>query len=221
MFRIVMIFFLALAVMTPSLACQFNKRTSPSAVYIADTPQSQNEKPAQSGSTVNQAHDGKWWLSLGKEERIAYVAGYIDYYVYVRKGPLSFSDALDTYVEYMAKKLNNSGADRGKPIFEVLETIAAKSVARPNKGGEEISGGIFDGDYWRQLERSERIAFIQGLLDCQRKDEKAVTRFSRGDDSYVAQISQWYGVKEDDPSEINEKRESKKIHEVMNQFKDK
>jgi hypothetical protein len=172
-----------------------------------------------SGSTGDQAHDGKWWLSVDKDQRLGFVAGYMDCYVFVRKGPLPFLESWYQYEQRVTGYLKKHVADRSKPVTEVLEAIAAKPVAKTIKWEEEH--GIFDGDYWRQALPSERVGFIQGFLECQRKDGKAVAKFSRSDDLYVAQISQWYGIKEDDPAEINPERESKKIADVLYTFKDK
>ena len=173
-----------------------------------------------SGSTGDQAHDGNWWLSVDKDQRLGFVAGYMDCYVFVRKGPLPFLESWYTYEERVTEHLKKHVADRSKLVTQVLETIAAKRGTKPN-GNRGEKHGIFDGEYWRQALPSQRIGFIQGFLECQRKDGKAVAKFSRSDDWYVAQISQWYGVKEDDPAEINEKRESKKIADVLYTFKDK
>ena len=173
-----------------------------------------------SGSTGDQAHDGKWWLSVDRALRLGFVDGYIDCYVFVRKGPLPFLESPNQYEQRVTEHLKNHVVDSGKSVTQVLETIAAKPVAKiPGKWDEEH--GIFDGDYWRQAEPSQRVGFVQGFLECQRKDGKAVAKFSRNDDWYVAQISQWYGIKEDDVGEINPKRESKKIADVLYTFKDK
>jgi len=173
-----------------------------------------------SGSTGDQAHDGKWWLSVDKDQRLGFVDGYIDCYVFVRKGPLPFLESPNQYEQRVTEHLKNHVSDCSKPVTQVLEVIAAKPAAKTTGKWEE-EHGLFDGDYWRQAEPSGRVGFIQGFLECQRKDGKAVAKFSRSDDWYVAQISQWYGIKEDDPGEINPKRESKKIADVLYTFKDK
>jgi len=173
-----------------------------------------------SGSTGDQAHDGKWWLSVDKDQRLGFVAGYIDCYVFVRKGPLPFLESWDQYEQRVTEHLKKHVADSSKPVTQVLEAISAKPVAKTLDKWEE-KHGVFDGDYWRQAAPSQRVGFVQGFLECQRKDGKAVARFSRSDDWYVAQISQWYGIKENDPGEINPERESKKIADVLYTFKDK
>jgi len=159
-------------------------------------------------------------LSVDEYQRLGFVAGYMDCYVFVRKGPLPFLESPYTYEERVTEHLKNHVADRGKPVTQVLEDIAAKPVAKTLDKWEE-KHGVFDGEYWRQAEPSQRVGFVQGFLECQRKDGKAVAKFSRNDDWYVAQISQWYGIKEDDVGEINPKRESKKIADVLYTFKDK
>jgi hypothetical protein len=140
--------------------------------------------------------------------------------VFVRKGPLPFLESWDSYEQRVTGHLKKHVAERSKPVTQVLEAIAAKPLAKTTDKWEE-EHGIFDGDYWRQAEPSQRVGFVQGFLECQRKDGKAVAKFSRSDDWYATQISQWYGIKEDDPGKINPKRESKKIADVLYTFKDK
>jgi hypothetical protein len=174
-----------------------------------------------SGSTGDQVHDGNWWLSVDKDQHLGFVDGYMDCYVFVRKGPLPFLESPYQYDERVTEHLKNHVADRGKPVTQILEAIAAKPPMTRITGKWGEKHGLYDGEFWRQTLPSGRVGFVQGFLECQRKDGKAVARFSRSDDWYVAQISRWYGIKEDDPAEINEKRESKKIADVLYTFKDK
>src|SRR5262249_27861355 len=102
-----------------------------------------------SGSTGDQAHDGNWWLSVDKDQRLGFVDGYIDCYVFVRKGPLPFLESPYQYEQRVTEHLKNHVADRSKPVTQVLEAIVAKPVTKPSgKWGEKH--GYFDGDYWRQ-----------------------------------------------------------------------
>lgn len=173
-----------------------------------------------SGSTGDPAHDGKWWLSVDKDHHLGFVAGYIDCYVFVRKGPLPFLESWYQYEQRVTEYLKDHPTESSKPVTKVLEAIAAKPMTKTTDKWEQ-KHGVFDGEYWRQAMPSQRVGFVQGFLECQRKDIKATAKFSRTDDWYTAQISQWYGIREDDPAEINSKRESKKIADVLYLFKDK
>ncbi len=108
------------------------------------------------------------------------------------------------------------------PVVSVLVKLGLQG--RPqSSGGENYpeKHGIFDGEYWRQSIPNHRLGFVEGYLACQRSDGKPAATFSRMAAWYAAQISRWYGVKADDPSEINEKRSGKKIGNVLYLLRDK
>ncbi len=89
-----------------------------------------------------------------------------------------------------------------------------------DKGGERVSGTIFDGDYWRQSVPDHREGFIQGFLACYGELKTRTARFPKPDSWYVSEISKWFGVKEVDPAEVDVKRESFGIATVLFKFKD-
>jgi hypothetical protein len=86
-----------------------------------------------------------------------------------------------------------------------------------DKGGERFS---FDGEYWRQAVPDQREGLIQGFLACYGELATRTARFSKPDSWYVSEISKWFGVKEDDPGEIDLKRQSVGIATVLFMFKD-
>jgi hypothetical protein len=61
---------------------------------------------------------------------------------------------------------------------------------------------------------------FEGYIVCQKKYGNPMAVFSQSAEWYVAQISQWYGIKADDPGEISEKRSPQKIADVLYWFKD-
>src|SRR5262249_31962470 len=113
----------------------------------------------------------------------------------------------------------------------LIPDVVAQIIARPamralmnerakDKGGERASGTIFDGDYWRQSLPDQREGLIQGFLACYGELKTRTARFSKPYSWYVSEISKWFGVKEDDPAEIDSKRESVEIATVLFKFKD-
>src|SRR5262249_33839262 len=112
-----------------------------------------------SGSTGDQAHDGKWWLSVDKDQRLGFVAGYIDCYVFVRTGSLPVLEVANQYEQRVTEHLKNHLADRSKLVTQVLEAIPAKPATETADKWEE-EHGLFDGEYWRQALPSHRAGFI-------------------------------------------------------------
>jgi hypothetical protein len=74
----------------------------------------------------------------------------------------------------------------------------AKTTRLP--GGEIQPGkhGVFVGDYWRQMEELQRLGFLQGFIECQRRDPRSTAQFSRSDEWYVSEISRFFGIREDE-----------------------
>ena len=77
--------------------------------------------------------------------------------------------------------------------------------------------GPYDsGDEWRASSQLERLGMIQGFLECyERHTHSERGTFSQPREWYVRKISDWYGVKPDDPSEVDPKTVKDKIPEVL------
>ncbi len=160
-------------------------------------------------------YDGNWWRSTDHDQHIGFLVGYIDCYAYERKGPLLFEESWYQYENRITKFFQDHPAESGKSVVQALETVA------PQKGKIATEKHLFfDGEYWRQSVPTQRLGYVQGFFQCYRNTATRKTSFSKPDEWYVSQISKWFGVKEDDPSEINEKRVNIKIGDVLFKFKD-
>jgi hypothetical protein len=169
------------------------------------------------------SYDGKWWNSVSKGERTGFLAGYIDCMAY-DAGQKNMADASwDLLEPKITKFYRGSASDLIKPVATVLVQVSSRGIPPKSGEGETYSEkhGIFDGEYWRQLSDDERLGFIEGYVACQKQYNKPAASFSHEARWYVAQISGWYGIRADDPSEISEKRSSKKIADALFLFKDK
>jgi hypothetical protein len=169
------------------------------------------------------SYDGKWWNSVSKDQRTEFIAGYIDC-ASDDAGQLNLANASWNLLEPKITKFYRENASNlMKPVITVLLQITLQERPQKRKDGEVFSEkhGIFDGEYWRQIMDEERLGFIEGYLACQKQYNKPAASFSREAQWYVTQISNWYGIRADNPSEINEKRSSKKIADVLFLFKDK
>ncbi len=168
------------------------------------------------------SYDGKWWNAVSKDERTGFLAGYIDCAVY-DAGQKNMADASwDLLEPRITRFYRGNASDLMKPVATVLVQLSSQGSPQKPKDGESYSEkhGIFDGEYWRQLLDDERLGFVEGYMVCQKQYKKPAASLSHEAKWYVAQISKWYGIQPNDPSEINEKRSSKKIADVLYSFKD-
>ena len=175
----------------------------------------------------NPAYDGKWWLSVSENQRQGFLQGYAACYIYDTDGKLEFEESRYTYEPRITGYLQSNSDEQSKSIEEMFWKMAQPPYAQPvhkSPGpAEEVKGkyGYVDGDYWRQAEVPHRLGFIQGFLYCYSKHAK-VRRgtFSKPVSWYVEAISKWFGVKSDDPAEINLARFNVKIPDVLFRFRD-
>ncbi len=169
------------------------------------------------------SYDGKWWHAASKDERTGFLAGYIDCAVY-EAGHNQLAGASWNVLEPKVTKYYDTHVSELQiPVESVLVKLGSQERPQKNSGGENYheKHGIFDGEYWRQSAPAHRLGFIEGYLVCQKAESKPTATFSKGADWYAAQISQWYGVRADDPGEINPKRVDRKIANALYLLKDK
>jgi len=168
------------------------------------------------------SYDGKWWNSLSHNEKLIFLAGYIDCAVY-DAGQKNMSGVSWYSLEpEVTKFYRENTSDIGKPVITVLTQFGPTEKLKTPPGGEPYPGkhGMFDGEYWRQALDDGRRGFITGYLACQQEFKKPEASFSHEIQWYVDQISKWYGIQPDDPSEINEERYLEKIADVLYTLKD-
>src|SRR5437588_6090028 len=125
---------------------------------------------AQSGPN----YDGRWWLSISKQERLGFFEGYATCYLNDTDGKLRFAESGYTYEPRLTEYLHANPTEQDKSIEDLLWKMAAPPYARRltvPEGGETVKGkyGYLDGDYWRQNVGTQRLRLIQGFLYCYSK----------------------------------------------------
>jgi hypothetical protein len=169
-------------------------------------------------------HDGAWWNSVSVQHRTGFLAGYID---------CALNDAGEKQYEAVAwnvaeqavtKRYSAHAAELKTPVSSMLVQFVKEQKPGPiQPGGEVYPGkhGIFDGEYWRQSPPEHRLGFIEGYLERHAKIANSGVSYAQPAAFYVKQISNWYGIRADDPGEINAKRSPRKIADVLYLFREK
>jgi hypothetical protein len=173
------------------------------------------------------SYNGKWWLSVTKQQRLGFVEGYAVCYSYDTDGTVKFTESRYAYEPRLTEYLSKNRNEDDEPIEDLLLKIAVPPYARtvaPAPGQPEIAKGKYgylDGDYWRQNVDTHRLGLVQGFLYCYSRHARVKRgTFSKPASAYLEAISKWYGVKADDPSEINLQRMNAKIPDVLFRFRD-
>jgi hypothetical protein len=161
--------------------------------------------PAQSSHL--DGYNGQWWSSLTQNEKVQFVSGLSDCFIYDAHGRHAVSPsslAARKITDYYESHPNRS-ASSVLAVFHGLGDSAAWASERH---------GYFDGDYWRMLDNTGRHSFVLGYLAC--RSVYLHTQMRDIPDVYVAKISTWYRVGSAAPSdEVDPSRASDKIGDIL------
>ena len=167
--------------------------------------------------------EGVWWQSAPRDERLGYLAGYIDCAVYDAGKDMGRQSWYS-----LAPKISAQYAKRSdklmQPVSAILkELVSAEAVRHGEEGGEHYDEkhGFFDGEYWRRGGGEHRLGFIEGYLDCWKTEGVKGGKFSMPAGKYVALLSDWFGISANDPRMVRADRATKKIAEALWIFRDR
>jgi len=141
-------------------------------------------------SAVTPVLDGRWWRAISGGERLGYVNGYEDCYVYDAKGAHTATGwTANRYVGAVEEHYRQHPDQRTTPVSSVLKEINRTGRARPvPAGGEEWkeNHGYYDGLWWRGASAPEQLGFVEGYLSCYSTEMPgAPATFSKAANEYV------------------------------------
>ncbi len=171
--------------------------------------------------------DGNWWRSVDQWRQLGFVHGYVDCDCYIDTGPEGFNNvSMEGLQSKITQYYNNPDSDMHRPVFAVLRAVGLSHISGGGKpatssGDNEPDFGPDGSEYWRQGRGAFRLGFIEGYFCCLASKPKMRARFPKPPQYYVARISDWYGIKEDDPSYIDPKRADQPIARVLFKFADR
>ena len=76
------------------------------------------------------AYTGNRWSSLEREQRVGFIAGYIDCDVFVLKGPLAFPSSWHHYEKRLTEYFKDHPAEGRRSVTEVLDMLSEQSDTR-------------------------------------------------------------------------------------------
>ena len=171
--------------------------------------------PRASGQQIPRL-DGHWWQTLYENEKVEFVAGYIDCYANdLGDKNNTFPESWDTYAPRITNYYGDHPEAANRLVTKVLFDVRSKRPPKPQEGGETWTEKhwFFDGEYWGQMGKGERDAFIQGYLACYKEHlASRQQKFSLAANRYAQEVSAWF--------DANPKRYRTAIADVLYKFAD-
>jgi hypothetical protein len=166
--------------------------------------------------------DGNWWTSVDEERQLGFVHGYVDCYCHINPGPEGFNNvSMEGIRKKITQYYKNPGSDIHTPVITVLKAAGVSHISGAGEATESATFRLFDSEYWRQGTGEFRLGFVEGYFSCLASKPKMRARFPKAPQYYVARVSDWYGIKEDDPGYIDPKRVDEPIARVLFKFAEK
>ena len=172
-----------------------------------------------------QTYDAAWWGNLTAEERTKFYSGVIDCYIVEAHGKTYSDGPIESVVQAISTYYQRHPEASRRSVLDVTLEVSTSDTS-PHLAGErhrdpgaeywDEPHGYFDGEYWRQSVDPERQAFVRGYLACRAKYLHSTTDVSIA--VIVSKISKWYGVKDDDPSEIDDRHANDKIGDLLDRI---
>ncbi len=167
--------------------------------------------------------DGNWWRAATKSERLGYLEGDNDCDSFELGGRLLPGAAFSLHQDFVSKYYEADAARLRTPAFDVLRMADAQIAAAADKDADAAPEphGDYDGLFWRDTRREERVGFIEGYLACYaRKSDHRRGSFSKSADEYVKRLDGWYQLSEMERN-VDPKIENAKVGDVIFRFRDR
>lgn len=162
------------------------------------------------GYPDSSVYDGHWWsaLSVGEQER--FLDGVSDCYIYDAHGRYALSPAA-VAAKKVSEFYNRRPDQKSTAVLIVYRGLEDKGRWASTKHG------YFDGEFWRVIERKERLAFVRGYLACRIAYTKS--KISEPPEACTRKISTHYKVGDEGPSDtIDLKAAPEKIGDVLSRY---
>lgn len=140
--------------------------------------------------------DGAWWRQLYPNEKVEFVAGYIDCYADdLGDKNNTFRESWYTYAPRITDYYEKNPTSTNRLASSVLFDVRSPHPPKPPKGGETWAEkhGFFNGEYWLEMGKGEQELFITGYLACYSEHLSArKQKFSLTSERYSQKISNWF-----------------------------
>ena len=167
-------------------------------------------------------YNGHWWLLLTSEEKSGYLVGDGDCYGFELKAKPAYSKSIVEEAEYVTNFYRSNADKRSVPVFDAIRVEEQQPPSRQVQAGGETwtePHGYCDGQWWRQVNRADRLGFVEGYMACYARSPKAHGTLSKTPAEYVRLINEWYKLNEES-GDVDPNREDAKIADVLFKFRD-
>ena len=174
--------------------------------------------------------EGNWWMSAPKFEQIGYVEGQEDCDSFARGAAPSDSDAREPHRAFLNEFYSTDLAHRTVAVYDALHRAWPKlHDAKPSDAAKPDSSaaqqpelhGDFDGLFWRDTRRPERLGFLEGYLACYvHTAPRRRATYSKSPEEYLNLLDTWFHLT-DREEDVDPKFENAKIADALYHFRDR
>lgn len=164
-------------------------------------------------STRAETYDAAWWASVSPAERLAFVTGVVDCYLFDVRGKEIADESFASFQRAVTGYYDRHPEDAKLSVLDVMKTVPQKSKPENLQGGR--SDDVIDGEYWRTSRVAVRVAFVEGYIACREKFLHQASGHMPAT-SIESKISQWYRLTED--GEVDDSRDRDKVGDLINRF---
>lgn len=170
------------------------------------------------GSSVPRVYGRNWWASTARDERIQFIAGYLDCAAYDR----GKTEMAKWQWDVMEPKITKYYASHPESPDQTVPSLILALGATDGSTDQapEVypeKHGIFDGDYWRQITSPGRAGFVEGYIACSDSAMEGRKLDSHPTAWYVNQINRTYRLTGENDIDDG-RRASKKIATIIQEL---
>jgi hypothetical protein len=151
---------------------------------------------------------------LTASERLAFLTGAIDCYVFDVHGTEYSDESLESYVQAITTYYLHHPEASKLSVPDVMRKVPRQGAKPQAAVGR--SDDLNDGEFWRQTPGREKLVFVEGYLACRARYLRSNTGMPVA--LIASEISKWYGVSDEDASQADAHRSADKVGDVIDRI---
>ena len=159
-----------------------------------------------------QTYDIKWWHITNKDQRVQFIAGYIDCVITDKHD----DSLINTSWDNIEPKINDYYKLHPKSKYSVPYLVHKfRQTEQPKYVGDYHPGGIFTGYYWSEISPIQRRGYILGYIACLSSISQYSNTKWKSSNWYMDHIDSYYQITSDN---VDDRTLSTKLSTLIHKF---